>query len=82
MLADVTYVKYLHDYTLYIEFDDGSAGEVNLSDCVGDAGIFLPLAKMDIFRQVRVDSTLGTICWPNGADIAPEFLYERIKHAH
>lgn len=80
MLADVTYVKHVRDYTLYVEFDDGSAGEVNLADWVGDEGIFLPLAQPEFFRQVVVDPRLGTICWPNGADIAPESLYARINH--
>lgn len=81
MLADVTYVKYLHDYKLYLEFDDGSAGEVNLADCVGDAGMFLPLADTGFFCQVKVDPVLGTVCWPNGADIAPEFLYDWVQNA-
>jgi hypothetical protein len=80
MLVDVTYVKYMRDYTVYLEFDDGSAGEVNLADCVGDGGVFMPLADKDYFKTVSVDSTLGTLRWPNGADIAPEFLYERVKH--
>lgn len=79
MLADVTYVKYVKDYRLYLEFEDGYAGEVDLADCVGDAGVFVPLADMEFFRQVRVDPALGTLCWPNGADIAPELLYERIQ---
>jgi hypothetical protein len=43
--------------------------------------VFEPLRDVSYFRQVRVDPELGTIVWPNGADLAPEFLYEKI-HVH
>jgi len=38
-------------------------------------GIFCQLQNNDFFRQVRVDSEIGTIVWPNGADICPDVLY-------
>ena len=37
-----------------------------------------PLRDPAYFRLVRLDETLGTVVWPNGADVAPETLYERI----
>jgi hypothetical protein len=37
--------------------------------------MFEPLQELGLFRQVRLDAELGTIAWPNGADIAPEALY-------
>jgi hypothetical protein len=54
-------------------FEDGSSGEVDFSQEVW-SGIFAPLADPEYFRQVRLDDELGTIVWPNGADIAPETL--------
>ena len=38
-------------------------------------GVFAPLADADYFHQVKLDEGLGTIAWPNGADIAPETLH-------
>jgi hypothetical protein len=41
-------------------------------------GVFSPLKAPDRFAELRVDPDLGTICWPNGADIAPEALYDAL----
>jgi hypothetical protein len=37
--------------------------------------MFEPLKDPDLFLQVKVDPELETVIWPNGADLAPEFLY-------
>jgi hypothetical protein len=39
--------------------------------------VFEPLADPAYFREVRLDEELGTIVWPNGADVAPETLHSR-----
>ena len=41
--------------------------------------VFEPLKDIDEFRKVTLDRDIRTIVWPNGADFAPEFLYERLK---
>ncbi len=41
-------------------------------------GVFAPLRNREEFLKVYVDSEIGTICWPNGADLDPDVLYARI----
>lgn len=55
-------------------FEDGVAGEVDLSGWQW-RGVFEPLADPGYFSRIRVNDELGTIVWPDGADIAPETLY-------
>jgi hypothetical protein len=67
-------VKPLHDYTLRIGFNDGSCRDVDLeSELWGP--MFEPLRDLELFRQVAVDPELGTIVWPNGADLDPDVLH-------
>jgi hypothetical protein len=80
MLLDIIEAKYLQDFTVWVKFEDGTEGKIDLSAQLYGP-IFEPLRDVGYFRQVRVDPDLGTICWPKGADFAPEFLYEQL-HAH
>ena len=75
MFIHVTQVVYLKDYKLRLTFDDGVAKDVDLSDeLYGE--IFEPLKDIELFEHVTVNADTNTIEWPNGADFAPEFLYE------
>ena len=65
--------KYLHDYFIHIVFSNGKEGNIDLSPYIGQ-GVFEPLSKKSYFKKLFVDG--WTISWPNGADIAPETLYE------
>ena len=69
-------VRYLGGYRLYLEFNNGEAGEVDLSSEL-DGPIFQALKDPDVFASVRLEG--GTIAWPNGADLAPEYLAERVE---
>ncbi len=62
-------------FAVRVAFDDGTAGEVDLSYLVDYGGVFEPLRDPDYFRRLRADLEAGTIVWPNDADIAPETLY-------
>lgn len=79
MLVDVIDAHYVGDYRLHIVFEDGMHGIVDLESCVHEGGVFAPLANPEYFSQVTVDRKLGTIVWPNGADVAPEFLYKSLQ---
>jgi hypothetical protein len=78
MIPRVITASFVKDYTLRVRFADGVEGEIDLGSEL-DGEVFLPLRDPGFFRQFRVDPELHTIVWPNGADFAPEFLYERIR---
>jgi hypothetical protein len=77
MLHDVVAVEVVDDYELELVFDDGTRGRIDLSRILSGR-IFGPLRDPAYFRQVVVDPDLGTVVWPNGADLAPDALYEEI----
>ena len=68
-------VRYVSGYKLMLTFEDGSVRLVDLQPHL-DGEIFEPLKDLNYFKTVRVEPDLDTIVWDNGADIAPEFLYE------
>ena len=78
MILHVKEAKYIRDYVLWLRFNDGAEGEVDLSNEL-NGEVFEPLKDINNFRSFKVDPTLETIVWENGADLAPEFLYENIK---
>jgi hypothetical protein len=71
----------LGGYTVRVRFDDGLAADVDLSYLVEYGPVFEPLRDPGFFRQLRADPEVGTIVWPNEADIAPETLYAHAQRA-
>lgn len=65
----------LEDFRVRLEFTDGNSKQIDLEPYLRGP-VFEPLrTDRNQFRQVRVDPELGTIVWPNGADIDPDVLY-------
>lgn len=79
MLKDVVEVHPLGDYQLQLRFEDGVSGVVDVSEIVSFTGVFAPLQDKDFFIQVRVNPDIGTICWPNEADLDPDVLYSLVS---
>jgi hypothetical protein len=73
-MVHVTAVEVISDHRLHVSFDDGADGEVQFTD-EDWGGVFDALRDPEFFAQVTVDDELGTIVWPNGADVAPETLH-------
>jgi hypothetical protein len=67
-------------YRLYVEFDDGVQGEYDMKDRL-DGPVFERLRDPAFFAQVRLDEH-GAPVWPNGTDIAPDALHDRIARAN
>lgn len=67
-------VKVVGPLTIEVTFDDGTRRRVNLESRLNGPA-FEPLRDPAFFARVAVDRELGTVVWPNGADLAPEFLY-------
>jgi hypothetical protein len=78
LTPDIKAVQVLRHGVLWITFADGLEGEVEvLSRMLGS--VFERARTQVGFVEVRVDTELGTVCWPGGADLAPDTLYERIR---
>lgn len=69
---------YVANYAIRLRFSDGTEGEVDLGPEL-DGEVFAPLKDMEYFKRFEIHPELRTLTWPNGADFAPEFLYERVR---
>ncbi len=76
-MLHVVSAKYLEDFKLWVCFNDGTAGEVDLRGKLSGP-VFDPLKQEAYFAKVFVDQELETVAWPNGADLAPEFLKDNL----
>lgn len=66
------------NYRVWIRFDDGLEGEVNLSDRVGK-GVFAAWESIEFFNQVRVDPKTDTLAWGDHIDLDPYVLREKVE---
>ena len=78
MLKDVVEVRPLGGYRVHLRFEDGVEGDLDLGNVIEFKGIFAPLRDEKTFAKVQLYPELGTIVWPNGADLDPDVLYSSI----
>ena len=73
MFIHITEAKYVKDFQVWLSFNDGTSGKVDLSNEL-DGEVFEPLKDKSFFRSFKIEG--HTLSWDNGADFAPEFLKE------
>jgi hypothetical protein len=66
--------------TVWLRFADGTSGEVGLEPALRGP-VFEPLRDTAYLRQFAIHPELHTLVWPNGADIAPEWLHAHVRVA-
>ncbi len=77
-LPNVVRATYDQAFRIRLTFNDGTEASVDFQPWLSGP-VFEPLKQTGYFRKFFVDG--GTVTWPNGADIAPETLYEAARAA-
>ena len=74
----ISSVSHLGEYRLRVGFVDGTFRTIDLGPKLASSvgPIFEPLRDVAFFAQASVDPEIGTVVWPNGADIAPDAIHE------
>jgi hypothetical protein len=76
-MLEVMDAKYIEGYRLWIKFNNGKSGEIDLKDQLWGPA-FEPLKDIAKFRKFSLCNELDTITWENEVDFAPEFLFEKV----
>ena len=78
-MLGVTSVVLEGDYTVYVEFNNGQGGVINFKDELekDHREVIRELLDLEKFNTVKLG--YHTLCWDNGVDFAPEYLYEQTK---
>jgi uncharacterized protein DUF2442 len=78
MNYDVIEARYVDGLVVWLKFRDGTAGEIDLAlELTGP--VFEALRDPAVFRQFQIHPEFHTLVWPNGADLAPEFLHDNVR---
>jgi hypothetical protein len=75
MPHEVVQVTPIGGTSLLLTFRSGERRQVDVAAIVPFDGVFAPLADEAFFRSVSINPDIGTIVWPNGADLCPDVLY-------
>lgn len=78
MFLEVTQAEYLDGYRLRLHFNNGEVRDVDLYSSL-QGSVFAPLKDIEYFKRFTIK--FNTVEWENGADFAPEYLYELGKAA-
>ena len=74
MFLHIADARYIEDYKVEVFFNNGRKGIADLSG-ISEKKAFASLKDKSVFSALKVDSELATIVWPDGLDLAPEYIY-------
>ncbi|BAP55288.1 hypothetical protein THII_0991 [Thioploca ingrica] len=74
MFLHITAARYIDNYKVEVQFNNGRKGIADLAEVI-KGPIFETLTDKNYFLLLKIDPDLETITWPNGIDIAPEYVY-------
>ena len=74
MLEAAVSVRVVRPYVIEVTFEDGFQRQLDIEPYFWGK-VFAPLRDPQLFAQATVNPTFGSVSWPTGADLAPEFLY-------
>ena len=78
-MSDVIAMRLLGGYRLWLKFEDGEEGEVDMEPYLRPfVNAFKPLEDPAYFAKVELNPEWGTICWPNGVDLDPDNLQHHV----
>ena len=77
-MLGVTKVVLRGDYTVYVEFNDGQNGVINFKEALEKDHREIIRELLDLKKFNTVKLGFHTLCWDNGVDFAPEYLYEQV----
>ncbi|HFU76860.1 MAG TPA: DUF2442 domain-containing protein [Arcobacter sp.] len=77
MILNITKAQYIEEFKVKVWFNDGLEKIVDLKNYINSKKhpFFQPLKEVEEFKKFQVNKTL---IWDNGADIAPEYLHDRV----
>ena len=78
---DIADVEVLHDHVVRLRFADGVEKTIDLDPYLHGPVFAEVRSDPAVFASVAVDPEAGTIAWPNGADLAPDVLYDGRRSA-
>ena len=70
--------RYVAGHVVWLRFRDGTSGEIDLKPAL-QGPVFEPLRDLHVFQQFQIHPEFHTLVWPNGADMAPEFLHDNVR---
>jgi hypothetical protein len=76
-MLEVTAAQYIEQFRIRVRFNNGDEGVVDLADALWGP-MFEPLKDPTVFRRFELLDVLHTITWENDADLAPEYLHQKM----